>query len=102
MSTATQASQAGHGPADTVIYVPARAWGTRAAAVLLSLLVVYFLASIAGNANFGWTTVGEYLFDHRILKGLYLTLWLTAVTMLIGVVLGTICAIMTMSQNIVI
>ncbi|WP_425530966.1 amino acid ABC transporter permease [Mesorhizobium retamae] len=83
-------------------YVPARAWGTRAAAVLLSLAVVYFLVSIGGNANFGWSVVGEYLFDARILSGLYLTIWLTIVTMVIGVVLGTIFAVMAMSRNIVI
>ncbi|WP_161808081.1 amino acid ABC transporter permease [Mesorhizobium sp. 1M-11] len=83
-------------------YVPARAWGTRVAAVLLSLAVVYFLVSIAGNSNFGWSTVGEYLFDARILSGLYLTLWLTLVTMAIGVVLGTVFAVMAMSRNVVI
>ncbi|MDW6024346.1 amino acid ABC transporter permease [Mesorhizobium sp. BAC0120] len=85
-----------------LIYVPARSWGTRAAAVLLSLVVVYFLFSIAGNANFGWSVVGEYLFDARILSGLYLTVWLTIVTMVIGVVLGTVFAVMAMSTNVVI
>ena len=83
-------------------YVPARAWGTRAAAVMLSLAVVYFLVSIAGNANFGWAVVGEYLFDARILSGFYLTIWLTLVTMIIGVVLGTVFAVMAMSGNVVI
>lgn len=83
-------------------YVPARAWGTRVAAVLLSLAAVYFVVSIGGNPNFGWSVVGEYLFDARILSGLYLTIWLTLVTMAIGVVLGTIFAVMAMSRNIVI
>ncbi|RFC65870.1 amino acid ABC transporter permease [Mesorhizobium denitrificans] len=83
-------------------YVPASPWGTRIAAALLSVIVGGFLISIAGNANFGWAVVGEYLFDARILSGLYLTIWLTVVTMIIGVVLGTIFAIMAMSNNIVI
>ncbi|MBL8579061.1 MAG: amino acid ABC transporter permease [Mesorhizobium sp.] len=83
-------------------YVPARAWGTRAAAVLLFLMVVYFLVSIAGNANFGWSVVGEYLFDTRILSGFYLTIWLTIITMIIGIVLGTLFAVMAMSRNVVI
>lgn len=106
MSIATQDDQTptGSGQSDEpmLTYVPARAWGTRAAAVLLSLAVVYFLVSIGGNANFGWSVVGEYLFDARILSGLYLTIWLTIVTMVIGVVLGTIFAVMAMSRNIVI
>ncbi len=83
-------------------YVPARAWGTRAAAVLLCLVVVNFLVSIAGNPNFGWSVVAEYLFDPRVISGFYLTIWLTAVTMAIGVVLGTTFAVMAMSNNVVI
>lgn len=85
-----------------LIYVPARAWGTRAAAVLLSLVVIYFLFSIGWNPNFRWSVVWEYLFDARILSGLYLTVWLTIVTMVIGVVLGTIFAVMATSANAVI
>ncbi len=106
MSIATQDDRASTGSTQSdepmLTYVPARAWGTRAAAVLLSLAVVYFLVSIGGNANFGWPVVGEYLFDARILSGLYLTIWLTIVTMAIGVVLGTVFAVMAMSGNIVI
>lgn len=83
-------------------YVAASNWKTRIAATLLIILIVYCVQKIAANPNFGWSVVGEYLFDSRILWGLSLTLWLTAVTMVIGVVLGTIFAIMAMSSNIVI
>ncbi len=83
-------------------YVPAKAWGSRIVAALLVVLIAYFLLSIAGNANFGWDVVGSYLFDPRILSGLSLTIWLTIVTMVIGVVLGTVCAIMAMSGNVVV
>ena len=80
-------------------YVPASAWGSRIGGTVLLLLVLYFVVSIAGNPNFGWSVVWQYLFDPRILWGLYLTVWLTVVTMVIGVVLGTIFAIMAMSDN---
>ncbi len=89
-----QASQA-----PMLTYVQNRAWGRKIVAVLLLATILSFLLSIADNPNFGWSVVGEYLFDPRILSGLWLTVWLTAVTMLIGVVLGTICAVMTMSSN---
>ncbi|PLP59055.1 ABC transporter permease [Mesorhizobium loti] len=104
MSIATQDDRVSSDQPDEpmLTYVPARAWGTRAAAVLLSLAVVYFLVSIGGNPNFGWPVVGQYLFDARILSGLSLTVWLTLVTMAIGVVLGTIFAVMAMSGNTVI
>ncbi|MDH7792349.1 polar amino acid transport system permease protein [Ochrobactrum sp. AN78] len=83
-------------------YVPASNWKTRIAATLLIILIIYCVQMIAANPNFGWGVVGEYLFDNRILWGLSLTLWLTVVTMVIGVVLGTILAIMAMSNNMVI
>lgn len=80
-------------------YVPIRGYGRKAAAVALAVVMVSFLVSIAGNPNFGWPIVGQYLFDERILSGLFLTSWLTVVTMVIGIVLGTIMAIMAMSTN---
>ncbi|WP_273728346.1 amino acid ABC transporter permease [Brucella gallinifaecis] len=83
-------------------YVPASKWKTRIAATLLIIFIIYCAQMIAANPNFGWNIVGEYLFDSRILWGLSLTLWLTVVTMVIGVILGTILAIMAMSNNIVI
>jgi len=87
------------GRAPMLKYVSSRAWGRKIVAVFLMLVIVSFLVSIADNPNFGWKVVGEYLFDPRILSGLWLTVWLTGVTMLIGVVLGTICAVMSMSTN---
>ncbi|RVO50708.1 amino acid ABC transporter permease [Sinorhizobium meliloti] len=83
-------------------YVPASTWKTRFAATLLILLVLYCATMIASNPNFGWDVVADYLFDSRILWGLSLTVWLTVVTMVIGVVLGTIFAIMAMADNVVI
>ncbi|WP_415183219.1 amino acid ABC transporter permease [Phaeovulum sp.] len=83
----------------TLTYVPNRAWGRKVTAVVLLVVIASFVGSIADNPNFGWPIIGTYLFDQRILSGLFLTLWLTAVTMLIGIVLGTFCAVMTMSSN---
>lgn len=85
-----------------LIYVPARAWGTRIAAILLALLVIYALLSIGGNPNFRWEIVWQYLFDPRVVAGFYFTVWLTIVTMAIGIVLGTLFAVMAMSPNVVI
>ncbi len=90
------------GPSDRPVltYVPATAWKTRLAAALLIVFVLYCANMIAANPNFGWAVVGEYLFDARILSGLSLTLWLTLVTMAIGVVLGTIFAILAINDNV--
>jgi len=85
--------------ASLLTYVPIRGYGRMATAAMLAIIMASFLYSISRNDNFGWPVVGEYLFDDRILAGLWLTSWLTVVTMVIGVVLGTVLAIMAMSTN---
>jgi polar amino acid transport system permease protein len=62
-------------------------------------LVVVAVHSVATNPRFGWGTVGHYLFSSRILHGLLVTLELTAVSMVIGIVLGVILAVMRLSPN---
>ncbi|MDG2260670.1 MAG: amino acid ABC transporter permease [Paracoccaceae bacterium] len=98
-STLAQANDTDAGQKPMLTYVPIRGYGRKAAAAALLIILGSFLFSIAGNDNFGWPVVGQYLFDDRIMSGLLLTSWLTVVTMVIGVVLGTILAIMAMSSN---
>jgi polar amino acid transport system permease protein len=43
--------------------------------------------------------VGDYLFDHRILHGVEVTLFLTAIAMAVGIVLGILLAVMRLSPN---
>jgi len=66
---------------------------------VLVVLVGLLLRSMLTNARFGWSTVGEYLFNVRIIHGVYLTLVLTIICMLIGIVLGVILAVMRLSPN---
>jgi polar amino acid transport system permease protein len=51
------------------------------------------------ESRWQWSIVGHYLFTGPILHGLKVTLELTVVCMVIGVVLGTILAIMRLSPN---
>jgi polar amino acid transport system permease protein len=67
-------------------------------AVLLVILAI-LVDALVTNERFGWDIVGHYLFSHQILVGLRRTLWLTLIAMLIGLVLGTVLAIMRMSTN---
>jgi polar amino acid transport system permease protein len=69
------------------------------AAVVVAFLAVVAVHSIATNPRFGWSTVGHYLFSSRILHGLLVTLELTAVSMVIGIVLGVLLAVMRLSKN---
>ncbi len=54
---------------------------------------------VANNPNFGWPVVAAYFFDSTVMEGLYITLSLTVVAMIIGVALGLILAIARMSQD---
>jgi polar amino acid transport system permease protein len=73
-------------------------WRWVTGALVLFLLVVA-VHSVATNPRFGWGTVGDFLFDRRILNGLVLTLELTVIAMVVGVALGVLFAVMRLSPN---
>ncbi|MBI5105196.1 MAG: amino acid ABC transporter permease [Solirubrobacterales bacterium] len=79
--------------------VPVRHPGRWIASALVLLLIVVAVHSVATNPRFGWGTVGDYLFDARILRGLALTLELTAIAMVVGIALGVLLAVMRLSPN---
>jgi polar amino acid transport system permease protein len=55
--------------------------------------------SMATNPRFQWGVVGHYLFSAPILRGLKVTLELTAISMAIGIALGVVLAMMRLSPN---
>jgi len=67
------------------------------AAVLLAMLV----HTVLTNPRFQWEVVGQYFASTAILRGLVLTLWLTAAVMICGYLLGTALAAMRLSHNMV-
>jgi polar amino acid transport system permease protein len=79
--------------------VPVRHPGRWITAVVVLCLAVVVVHSVATNPRFGWGTVGHYLFSSRILHGLLVTLELTAVSMVIGITLGVLLAVMRLSRN---
>jgi polar amino acid transport system permease protein len=79
--------------------VPVRRPGRWIAAVLVVLVAASFVRAVATNPRFGWSVVGDYLFDSRILHGVLVTLELTALSMVIGIVLGILAAVMRLSPN---
>lgn len=80
---------------------PASRAGTRAGAVLVAILFGAMLYSLARNPRIDWPTVGEYLFAELTLRGVTVTLLLTVASMAIGVVGGTVVAVMRLSDNVV-
>jgi polar amino acid transport system permease protein len=76
-----------------------RHYGRWVAAVIVLVLAVAIGNSVASNPRFEWSVVGEYLFDHRVMGGLRVTIELTVIAMAIGVLLGVALAIMRLSPN---
>jgi polar amino acid transport system permease protein len=62
-------------------------------------VVVALARSVATNKRFYWSVVGDWLFSSRVLHGLVITLELTVIAMAIGIVLGTVLAVMRLSPN---
>ncbi|MHB9755291.1 amino acid ABC transporter permease [Streptomyces sp. BYX5S] len=79
--------------------VPVRHWGRWIAALAALLAVGGLIGSLARNANLHWDIVGDYLFEGLIFDGLVTTLWLTAAAMALGLLLGTLLAVMRLSHN---
>lgn len=67
------------------------------AAVALALLGAVVYAFAQGRIN--WGAIPEYFFDDRILSGVWNTLLLTVLSMLIGIVGGILLAVMRLSKN---
>jgi polar amino acid transport system permease protein len=79
--------------------VPVRHPGRWVAAAVVLVVAVALGRSVATNPRFEWSVVGEYLFDERILEGVRITIELTAIAMVIGVILGILLAVMRLSPN---
>ncbi|WP_329574764.1 amino acid ABC transporter permease [Streptomyces sp. NBC_01361] len=69
-----------------------------AAAVVLALLA-FAVNSVIRNDAFQWDVVADYFTSASVLRGLGLTLWLTALVMALGFALGTLLAVMRLSAN---
>jgi polar amino acid transport system permease protein len=87
------------GRPDDIVAVPVRRPGRWVAAAIVVVIAAALIRSILTNPRFEWSVVGEYLFDHRILEGLLVTIELTAIAMVIGVALGVLLAVMRVSTN---
>jgi polar amino acid transport system permease protein len=84
---------------DALAVVPLR-HPMRLIAMLVVLMLLVMLAyTVIGNPELQWPTVARYMFSPLILDGLYTTLLLTIIVMVLAVVIGTIAALMMLSPS---
>src|SRR5690348_12298481 len=98
VSTSERTGPAPGHPAD-IKAVPVRHYGRWLAAVIVAIIAASLIRSAIVNPNFQWHIVGQYLVDKRILHGVWVTIRLTVLSMVIGIVLGAILAVMRLSPN---
>ncbi|MEW1698744.1 amino acid ABC transporter permease [Streptomyces sp. NPDC093249] len=97
----TPAGTAGEPPPDEPAprIVPARRAGQWTAAGAVLVLLALGLVSVVNNRAFQWDVVADYFTSASVLRGLGLTLWLTALVMALGFALGTLLAVLRLSAN---
>jgi polar amino acid transport system permease protein len=95
----SELSEERKGRPDEIEAVPVRHPGRWVAAAIVLVVAASIVRSIITNKNFQWHIVGQYLFDHRILHGVVVTIELTVISMAIGILLGVLLAVMRQSPN---
>jgi polar amino acid transport system permease protein len=86
-------------PPAPVRAIPVRHPGRWLAAAAVTVLVADIVYSLATARTLHWDVVRRWVFDGRILNGIVVTLELTVLAMLLGVVLGVALAVMRLSAN---
>ncbi|WP_093799100.1 amino acid ABC transporter permease [Streptomyces sp. Wb2n-11] len=94
-SAATTAATA---PPEQIKAIPVRHWGRWVSGVIVVALLGA-LAYAFAQGNVRWDTVGDFIFDDRILGGMGRTLLISVLSMAIGLVLGVVFAVMRLSKN---
>lgn len=73
-------------------------WEYAGWAVTISVTALLLL-SVVTNPNFHWEVVGEYIAAPIILRGASMTLVLTTISIVLGVLIGAVLAVMMRSQS---
>ncbi|MEV7193210.1 amino acid ABC transporter permease [Streptomyces sp. NPDC093510] len=79
--------------------VPRPRVGQWTAAVVVLVLLALAADSVVRNEAFQWDVVAGHFTSAAVLRGLGLTLWLTALVMALGFTLGTLLAMGRLSDN---
>ncbi len=99
MTTTTARADIGRPAAEQLTVVPLRHYGRWIAAVAAMTALIGVAGSLAKNGNLHWEIIGHFLFADLIFSGLVTTLWLTVAAMALGLLLGTLVAVMRLSSN---
>ncbi|GGB28273.1 polar amino acid ABC transporter permease [Flexivirga endophytica] len=77
---------------------PKHVWRWVAGIVVLAV-VAWLLWEIVANPRLDWSIVGDYLFDKRIIDGIWVTIEISILATVLGLVLGVVLAVMKLAHN---
>jgi polar amino acid transport system permease protein len=69
------------------------------AAAIIAVYAAALVYSMATNSHYEWSVVRQYLFDSSILHGVRITIELTVISMVVGIAIGVVLAVMRISPN---
>jgi polar amino acid transport system permease protein len=100
LTTGTAESASAHdlGSIAHLTHVPRRYWGRYLAAALIALALL-FVANAFARGKIEWSYVGKFLTAQSILTGLVDTVVMSVLAMALGIVLGVVTAVMRLSTN---
>lgn len=81
--------------------VPLKHLGRKFGSILVVIVALLILISVSKNPNFGWSVIATYVFSEPILSGLWVTVYLTVISMVVAMILGTFLALMRQSKVVV-
>ncbi|WP_413104492.1 amino acid ABC transporter permease [Streptomyces sp. Inha503] len=73
--------------------------GLLVANAIVLVLAAMAVTTIITNPRFEWETVGKYFFEIRVMKGIGVSIGMTAATMVLSLVCGTVVALMRMGNS---
>jgi polar amino acid transport system permease protein len=85
--------------ADPIRAVPVRHPGRWLAVAIVALLSAMFVHMLFTNDRFQWSFMVDNMFNRPVLRGVETTVLITIYSMVAGVVLGIVLAVMRLSEN---
>jgi polar amino acid transport system permease protein len=85
-------------PYEAIKAIPVRHYGRWVSAVVVAVLLGWLIYAFS-QGKVIWATVGDKLFDASVIDGLWNTIVISVLSMLLGLVLGILFAVMRLSNN---
>lgn len=84
---------------DDAVVVPLRHYGRLTFATIVVLFVLAIGWGLGTNPHIDWAIVAQYFLNGAVLQGLWVTLQMTVLAMIFGLILATVVAVMRLSES---